>query len=439
MTFCFRLAHRAVVLAILLLAVSAKADEFATRDRRISLNYFGLHIHRLVHTQPWLKHGDLQTSWPAITFGTWRLWDAYVAWPNLEPEPGKWNFSTLDKYVERSAAAGVQILLPLGLSPSWASARPSEKSGYKPGNAAEPKSIADWKNYVRTVALRYRGRIRHYELWNEVNYRDFYSGTQEALVELSRVAYQTLKEVDPENILVSPSVVGEGKHLAWFDDYLAKGGGKYADVISYHFYVPKGKPEDMLKLIEHVRKLMQKHGLNDRPLWNTETGWAISNRVGELRAGAAADDWKRLDGNEAAAYVARAFIIGAWGDLGRFYWYAWDNIDMGLVEAGSGQLKPAARAFDRVVKWLYNSRFRSCSQDAGLWKCELEKISGERQWIVWIESGASRPFVIPQQWGSTLIEELDGKQTSVSGISIRAQESPLLAREAKQPVSEQKP
>lgn len=439
MKFRLHFFHCIAALAVLLIPIASKADAPAVRDNRISLSYFGLHIHRLVHTQPWLKNGNLQTAWPAITFGTWRLWDAYVAWPNLEPDPGRWNFSTLDRYVEKSTAAGVQILLPLGLSPGWASARPSEKSGYKPGNAAEPRSMDDWKNYVRTVALRYKGRIRYYELWNEVNYRDYYSGTQETLVELSRVAYQTLKEVDPDIMLVSPSVVGEGKHLAWFDDYLAKGGGKHADIISYHFYVPKGKPEDMLKLIGQVRRLMQKHGLDKKPLWNTETGWAISNQVGDLHAGAVADDWKKLSGEGAAAYVARALIIGAWANIDRFYWYAWDNIDMGLTEAGSGQLKPAAHAYDRVVKWLYNTHLRECSQEAGLWKCELEKNSGERQWIVWAEFGSTRTFTIPQQWGATLIEELDGKQTAINGTLVKAKESPLMAREIRRSESEQKP
>ena len=103
-----------------------------------------------------------------------------------------------------------------------------------PVNAAEPRDIEDWRIYVRKVAERYKGRIRNYELWNEVNVKGFYSGSQEKLVELARVAYQTLKEVDPNIVFIAPSVVGEGHHR-WLDEYLAKGGAEYLDVVRLSF------------------------------------------------------------------------------------------------------------------------------------------------------------------------------------------------------------
>ncbi len=58
--------------------------------------FFGMHIHHLVKT----RYPDMPpTPWPAVPFATWRLWDAYVSWPNLEPRQGEWNFETLDEYV----------------------------------------------------------------------------------------------------------------------------------------------------------------------------------------------------------------------------------------------------------------------------------------------------------------------------------------------------
>ena len=61
----------------------------ATPDSAIPLTYFGMHFHRL----------DAGTPWPSIPIGTWRLWDSFAAWPNLEPERGKWDFKRLDRYV----------------------------------------------------------------------------------------------------------------------------------------------------------------------------------------------------------------------------------------------------------------------------------------------------------------------------------------------------
>ncbi len=74
-----------------------------------------------------VSYGDKITPWPSIKFGSWRLWDAYVAWPSLEPERGKWNFQTMDKYVALAERAGIDLVLPLGFSPTWASTRPMNR------------------------------------------------------------------------------------------------------------------------------------------------------------------------------------------------------------------------------------------------------------------------------------------------------------------------
>src|SRR5512138_1206446 len=56
--------------------------------RPVPREYFGMHIHR----------ADSGTPWPAAHFGSWRLWDANVGWPELEPARGEWNFKQLDRY-----------------------------------------------------------------------------------------------------------------------------------------------------------------------------------------------------------------------------------------------------------------------------------------------------------------------------------------------------
>src|SRR2546429_9256249 len=41
---------------------------------------------------PILHHLPQPTPWPRVSFGSWRLWDAYVVWPNVEPQKGQWDF-----------------------------------------------------------------------------------------------------------------------------------------------------------------------------------------------------------------------------------------------------------------------------------------------------------------------------------------------------------
>src|SRR5436853_4583600 len=103
-------------------------------DAPVPESYFGLHIHRAVPTARF----PVPCAWPDIGFQGWRLWDSAVSWPALEPSRGQWSFGTLDSIVALAEQHQAEILLPLGLSPSWASIRPQEISAYAPGNAAPP-------------------------------------------------------------------------------------------------------------------------------------------------------------------------------------------------------------------------------------------------------------------------------------------------------------
>src|SRR5712675_1970178 len=62
----------------------------------VTPQYFGMHVHNA-------------GNWPSIAFGSLRLWDAGVAWPNLEPTKGQWNFSMLDNYVSTSQQNNVEV------------------------------------------------------------------------------------------------------------------------------------------------------------------------------------------------------------------------------------------------------------------------------------------------------------------------------------------
>lgn len=369
----------------------------------INRRYFGQHMHR----------ADAGTPWPSVHFGSWRLWDAYVAWPYLEPKRGEWDFKRLDKYVAMAELTGVEILLPLGLTPVWASARPHEKSRYSPGNAAEPVSMEDWRNYVRTVARRYKDRIRHFEFWNEPNMPwgpqgSFFSGSVESAVALTREAYTVLKEVDAGNRLAAPAATGGGAHLDWLERYFAAGGKQYLDVLSYHFYVAERAPEAMLPLVNKVREIASRHGLADKPLWNTEAGWWIENRGGMKNNDGLASGWKQLSAEESAAYVARALILGWAAGLERYYWYSWDHGNMGLIEPTSKTLKPAGVAYATVLRWLDGTVMTGCEAADGLWLCTLKRSDGSTARIVWREAGEQMPWKVPANWAAREVETLEG-------------------------------
>ncbi|MCZ4304592.1 beta-galactosidase [Zoogloeaceae bacterium G21618-S1] len=343
----------------------------------VGREFFGLHIHR----------ADQGTAWPSVPFGSWRLWDAYVNWSNLEPARGRWDFSRLDRYVAMARLTQVDILLPLANTPPWAAARPKEHSGYQPGNASEPANIEDWRQYVRTVGERYKGRIRHYEIWNEPNIKHHFSGSIEKLVELTCEAYQILKSIDAENRVVSPSATAGAKgHVEYLNRFLSAGGRDCIDVVAHHFYVPNTGPEAMVPLIRGVRAVMNKNGVGDLPLWNTETGWWVPNGDGTAAAPyIARGGWKRVDSvADTNNYLLRAFLLARAEGVSRFYWYSWDHTGgLGLIEPKSGQPKAITAQWNRAVDLLVGATAVNCSNEALHWQCTVTDSSGASRQFSW--------------------------------------------------------
>ena len=368
--------------------------------------YFGMHIHE----------ATTFGHWPPVTFGAWRLWDARVQWPELEPAKGKWQFELLDAFVARAQGYKVELLLPLGRTPAWASARPNEPSAYGPGQASEPRDLQDWRTYVRAVASRYRGRIAAYEIWNEVTEPMFWSGSTEKLVELTRIAREELKAIDPDAILVAPSSVGMDRRTASVRKFLDSGGAGLVDVVSYHFYHGPHPPEAHLAVMQDMRAQLARAGFGKTPLWNTESGYWIEPPFPVPNLNWNKDELEsRLSEGKAADLVVRDLVLARALGFERFYWYAWDNKKMGLIEPSDLSIRRAGIAFGEAASLLANAVLRRCDRDAsGVWACSLSTSRSTDAYVLWVDP-ASR------QQASRWMAPADGAVSAFDG----AQRSPL--------------
>ena len=149
-----------------------------------------------------------------------------------------------------------------------------------------------------------------------------------------------------------------------------QGGGKYADVIGFHFYANPERPEKMLPLIQQVQDVLRRHHLDAKPLWNTETGWAIQNESSVVKAAPASSRFNSvvLSEDEASAFVARTYVLNWAAGVQRVYWYSWDNKVMGLTEADGKTVKKPAQAYAEVRNWLLGARMTSCGPSGdGTW------------------------------------------------------------------------
>jgi hypothetical protein len=270
----------------------------------------------------------------------------------------------------------------------------------------------DWRNFVRAVASRYKGKIEAYEIWNEPNEKNFWTGSVEQLVDLSKEAYQIIKSVDPSALVVSPAGTVESGPQ-YLDDYLKMGGGKYVDVIGYHFYVRAKPPEAIIDIATQLRAIMRADHV-DKPIWNTESGWA---------------DPKPFPSDElAAAYVARALTVAWAAGVSRFYWYSWDNhsfASLEMVETDDTTKKPASVAYANIEHWLVGATVRSCeSGAANTWTCEVDRGS-VRQWIVWNTNGTAS-FAIPADWHATSETPLLGSKVKLKDANVQVGQVPVL-------------
>lgn len=375
--------------------------------------YFGMHIHR----------ADTTTPWPIARFGAWRFWDAAVSWERLEPAQNAWDFKRLDTLVALAERHGVEPMLTLGITPRWAASRPNELFVYGYGGNSPPRDLRDWEDYVRTVATRYKGRIKYFELWNEPTFdeidkgKGFYAGSAKTMVELGRIAHRVIKAVDPDNKLISPGFTDEGARL---DLYLSLGGKDITDVVAHHFYPEK--PELMPGYIGHVRKVMAKHGLSHLPLWNTETGYNIPE-PGQLLL---SHNGPR-DDTELGGYIARILVLGVVSGLERFYWYSWETA---MLSRGtqSIQATPSIVAYMQTMRWLKGTTVDRCvTRNRNLWICDLRR-NGRHARMVWATKDALQ-WLPPADWNAVQYETLDARAVRLQpGAEIPVGAAPLLVK-----------
>ena len=381
----------------------------------VPADFFGMHMHNTVTIKA--SKGFVFTPWPQIPFHTWRLWDVQTTWRQMEQRKGTWYFGLLDQYVALAEQNHVDVLMTLGQTPNWASSRPTEHT-YFPGTAAEPTSMDDWDDYIRTMATHYKGRIHAYELWNEPNLPMYFSGSVQTLADMSQRAVAILRQVDPSVTIVSPGITRDPQYL---DRYVKAGGTKGVNVIGFHFYA-HGQPEEVVPMVAKVKQVLAANGLGSMPIWNTESGWG---------------DWK--DGVNtftpelAQAFVARTNILLWASGVSRFYWYAWDNhtwVRLEMTEKDNTTEKPAAQAYRTVEGWMLGNTFQGCQRTPdNVWTCTLKR-GGRPARIVWAPGGETEFNLLPE-WKVTSEQDLSGKIAQMTGKKITIGVSPvLLAQDA---------
>ena len=313
--------------------------------KRIPATYFGIHVGALAPTTIWgdydanAKNNYKQVPIPELKQGLIRLWDSNgCSWRNIERTRHVFSWDRLDNAITLAKAAGLKIIYTLGCGPDWATTLPGQKAGLYVGyNPHPPSDIQYWIDWCTAVATRYKNSGIVYEIWNEVNDQTYgptevgsgYAGTLAKLLELARVAKETIKAIDPTAKFTTPNfTTDEGMISAVegklsLDTYLAAGGGAYADIISIHGYntsAPWMWPEGVITHGKRIHDIFKSHNLDSMPVWNTE--WGYGQWVDE--AGVFHKHPEAMTEDHATDYITRMVLLSWCAGFELFGFYGHD-------------------------------------------------------------------------------------------------------------------
>jgi len=195
-----------------------------------------------------------------------------IGWSGVERKKGELEFPERgDEFINKAVSLGIEPLLVLDYANKF----------YDDGNyPASPEAIAGFARYSEQVARHFKGRVKHYEVWNEYTGGCGMKGKPKSVAEvyakMIEPVFKGVKEIDP-----GATIIGIGgdnprdePHRAAMARMLKAGAVRFMDAASIHPYRYPQDPDssELLKAIEAARGIVADAGGQQR-LWITEIGW----------------------------------------------------------------------------------------------------------------------------------------------------------------------
>jgi len=252
--------------------------------------------------------------------------------------------SAWDKYdqiVGLADAYGVRIQARVDTPPAWTRADPDE------GTLAPPDDWEDYYTFLRITAERYRGRITHYQIWNEPNIYPEWGNNPvdpEGYAAVLCRAYAVLKAVDPAIVVhaaaLSPTVALTGRDLSdliYFQRMVQAGVSGCFDVMSVQGYGFFSGPTDQrlramtlnFARVQYIRDIMVASGDSDVPIWISEAGWNPVDEPDVPDGIPGKENFGAVTQAQAAEYMPLAYARAAreWNWVGAIMIWHWKRPD----------------------------------------------------------------------------------------------------------------
>lgn len=214
---------------------------------------------------------------------------ANFAWIDIEPRPRQYDWDYVDHQVTEARRRGLEIFAYTGLTPDWAlppDAPPVPGIGYR--FPPDEKYAPDFERFFTMLARRYRGRVRHYEFWNEpngwswINDGGANADMAHTYVPWLKRWYRAMKAGDPDCVLAVGGLdyhAGVKEGWRYLEDIYRAGGGDSLDAVALH---PYGEPLHW-RAIHETCAVLVRHGHGHKKLWLNEYGWNTRDEAHKAR------------------------------------------------------------------------------------------------------------------------------------------------------------
>ena len=133
-----------------------------------------------------------------------------------------------------------------------------------------PWDDPNYTTYIDTLAFHFNGRIRYWEMLNEVNLMRGVKNLPEKYVKSLQEVYERLKDRSPQNQVVLSGLAEMQSNF--FEELCKLKAQDYYDVMNFHSYF---SPEELIPCLEKIARLMEHYDFR-KPVWLTECGMTTS-------------------------------------------------------------------------------------------------------------------------------------------------------------------
>lgn len=363
---------------------------------------------------------ELGVGWERILF----------YWNEIQPTgPNDWNtLHVHEEWLAEARAQGRQVTGLLKNTPTWATdgeaASGVPRGLYLPID--DPGNL--WANYTRRVASYYSAHgVHNWIVWNEPDiapdvYGHEFSGSMADYYQLVKVAYLSIKQVDP-NAKIHLGGMTYWHDPSWLGRFLqivaadpdAAANNYYFDIISLHIYF---RPETIPQIVGNAFAAQQQAGIPLKPVWINETNarpstdpeWPVQVQAFEL------------DLEQQAWYIVQAFSLGFYSGAGRISVYKLIDVNIapgdeswGLIRPYDFSKRPAFFAYQNTIKYLAGFTYPVQREQGGNYTIVRFDRPQDTTRVLWARTASSVTLNVPALAdAAVLVDPLTGAETPIT-------------------------